>query len=158
VEAVGSGASRSKQDNIMSDRRKTLWLPLGAFLICLPALACAGAMLTTCGGRLTAPSGTVTDRIYSPGERCDFPLNVEQPGSITVRMSHVSGDLDPYLRLLDDTDALLVEDDDGGGDSNALIDGFRLERPGTYRIVAGSYGDNATGEFELVVDLTADLP
>ena len=142
----------------MSKRRKTLWLLLGAFLICLPALACAGAMMVTCGGRLSEPSSAVIDRIYSPGERCYFVLDVEQPGSITVRMSHVSGDLDPYLRLLDETDALLVEDDDGGGDCNALIDGFRLERPGTYRIVAGSYGDNATGEFELVVDLTADVP
>lgn len=141
----------------MHNRRKTLWALLALFLFCLPALACGGqAMLAGCGGLLSSESGTVTDRIYSVGDRCTFQLAVEQDTIITVRMSRLSGELDPYLMLLDATGALLAEDDDSAGGNNALIENIRLSAPGNYAIVARSYGDDTTGEFELSVDIQGE--
>ena len=62
------------------------------------------------------------------------------------------GQLDPYLGLLDgQSQEVLAEDDDSGGNSDAYIE-FTLPAPGTYFIVATRYGlDTGTtqGQYQL---------
>jgi hypothetical protein len=69
---------------------------------------------------------------------------------ITIIMN--SNDFDPYLELYSPGGALLIEDDDGGGDYNAQIGAFRLPESGTYTIVVYSLDDNF-GLYELILEL-----
>jgi hypothetical protein len=78
---------------------------------------------------------------------------------ITINMQRTSGDLDTVIRLLDDTGAELVMNDDAeqeAATTNSRIDGYVLPRDGTYTIVAtrfqGDVGATA-GDFTLVLEL-----
>lgn len=102
---------------------------------------------------LPPESSAVADRIQSPGDRCSFDLTVEQAAVVSVRMNRLSGDLDPYLMLLNDNGEILMEDDDSAGDDDALIKDYTMQLPGQYTIIARDYGDAATGDFELSVDI-----
>jgi hypothetical protein len=58
--------------------------------------------------------------------------------------------LDPFLYLRDADDKLLAEDDDGGEGLNSRIE-FTAEAGGTYRLIAGFFGDQGRGQFTLTV-------
>ena len=68
-----------------------------------------------------------------------------------------NGGSDPYLWLYDWNGSLIVEDDDGVGDSNALISLY-LESNRTYTIVAGFFYDDDPGSYTLTVSEEAWPP
>lgn len=45
----------------------------------------------------------------------------------------------------------LADDDDGGGETNSFIQGYRLPASGSYRITAAAYQGNSTGDFILTL-------
>ncbi|MGI9356430.1 MAG: pre-peptidase C-terminal domain-containing protein, partial [Rhizobiaceae bacterium] len=57
--------------------------------------------------------------------------------------------VDPYLRLRDDTGALIIENDDVNG-SDSLI-AFQASAAGTYFIQAGAYNDAYLGDYRIEV-------
>lgn len=71
---------------------------------------------------------------------------------ISISMDRIDGDLDAYLVLADSNLRELVQDDDSGGNQNALIDGFLLPADGTYYIIATRYDreqGRTSGRFRL---------
>lgn len=58
---------------------------------------------------------------------------------ISISMDRISGDLDAFLVLADANLRELTQDDDSGGNQNALIDEFLLPADGTYYIIATRY-------------------
>ncbi|WP_420640874.1 pre-peptidase C-terminal domain-containing protein [Candidatus Leptofilum sp.] len=69
---------------------------------------------------------------------------------VTIAMNAVDEALDPYLTLLDSNGNALMEDDDSGGNLNALIISFPLIDTGQHYIQTTGLG-SSTGEYELVV-------
>jgi hypothetical protein len=80
-----------------------------------------------------------------------YRVKLEQGGTYVVDMTSTDAKaLDPFLRLLDASGNVLVEDDDGGGGLNARIL-FVSPRAATFQIVAGSFEDKGAGPFTLKI-------
>ncbi|MBI5667051.1 MAG: PPC domain-containing protein [Chloroflexi bacterium] len=80
---------------------------------------------------------------------------------VNIRMERVSGNLDPYLQVVDSNAFLLADNDDvpGTGSLDATITGLLIERDGTYVIKATRYGEAAgtsTGRFVLTLQEADD--
>ncbi|MCX7682479.1 MAG: PPC domain-containing protein [Anaerolineae bacterium] len=67
---------------------------------------------------------------------------------VTISMTTLKGEIDPYLELFAPGGELLTTDDDSGGESNAEIY-YLLPLTGVYRIVARSYNPAGTGTYQL---------
>lgn len=74
---------------------------------------------------------------------------------VTIRMN--SEHLDCYLELLDPLGLSIASDDDSGGNSNALINGFHLPSTGRYTIIARGFGGR-TGPYTLSLALGPVTP
>jgi hypothetical protein len=82
--------------------------------------------------------------------------------TVSIRMTRQSGDLDPYLKLLDEAGTVLAENDDDpdlGRDS--AINGFVLPDDGVYLIMATRFQEELgtlVGDFALTLTLGEDMP
>ena len=65
---------------------------------------------------------------------------------VTVSMNRGDGNLDPLVSILNSGLQVVASDDDGGGDRNARIAGYRLPATGTYYIRAGRYSGEPPGD------------
>ncbi len=75
---------------------------------------------------------------------------------VTVKMS--SDEFDSFLELYGPTGRRpLIDDDDSGGDGNALIEAFELPESGVYTIVVAGSGRKDRGEYTLVVESDIDV-
>lgn len=141
-----------------------LLLVLLAALLCIAVISfyqlavqpMSAPITITCGQSIYEQTAEISDVLRLQGANCRYDIVLENSSLITVRMKHVSGDMDPFLALVDETGTTLVEDDDSGGNGDALIENFLAERPGRYVIVASSYGNDGTGTFELLVDIQSE--
>ncbi len=101
------------------------------------------------------PYGTVvTDVITDAQFRVEYHFTGAIGDRITVRMTALDATLDPALRLLDPQGNELANDDDSGGDLNAMLTSYLLMQDGQYTLVATrSGGRNGTsrGRFELTL-------
>ncbi len=82
---------------------------------------------------------------------------------IGIRMNTLSGSLDPYLVLLDETGARVAENDDDPQEStlNAYLRRLTLPRAGVYTILATRYGEQigtTIGDFELKLEILETEP
>lgn len=117
---------------------------------------------TTALAHSPAPDGQMTTqlgRIIAYGETQEGTLNnethewrFEGAAGDTVSIALNSDEFDPYLELQDAEGMLLTDNDDGGGELNALIAAFTLPTSGTYIILVRSYGGAATGSYTLSLD------
>ncbi len=85
-----------------------------------------------------------------------YTVEAEEGSNITIVMAAISGDLDPFLVLLDSNNDILASDDDSGGSSGATILDFVIPDDGIYTIVATRYQlqDGASsGEYELIMEM-----
>jgi len=73
----------------------------------------------------------------------------EQSGTWELRTSN-NGDSDPIVKIYDIQGNFVAEDDDGGGDSNALIT-TELKDDMMYLLYMSFYNDDGTGSFDLTV-------
>lgn len=81
-----------------------------------------------------------------------FELRIAAQTAVQIDMT--SSAVDAYLLLQDaTTGAILDQDDDDGGQSNARI--ARLLQPGRYLIYANTFNANATGAYQLTVQQTS---
>ena len=119
--------------------------------------------LESAGGSQASPIGQVagllelgvplTGRITLENFLQVYRFRGEMGTTITFTMDRASGDLDPYLILLDPSGREIARNDDRvSGDLNATLDNIRLPLSGEYSLVAGrfnrTFGDSA-GEFVL---------
>jgi tetratricopeptide (TPR) repeat protein len=126
------------------------------------------ALVLERGGNLPPPDGTpvagpplpircdqtVTGRLDDAHFEMRFTFRTNALALVGIEMKTTSGDLDPYLKLLDATEQLLVENDDDprGSGGDAFVRDVRLNTPGQYIIVATRFQENlgsTSGEFTL---------
>lgn len=127
-----------------------------ALLSMVVLMACLGSMYSVqrCGGLIDSETPvTIADTIALPGQSCRYRAVLAEGSALTARVARVSGDIDPVLTVEDDSGTVLVSDDDSGGNGAALIEQFTLGDPGIVEIVVSAYGNDTTGEFELLVDI-----
>jgi hypothetical protein len=101
----------------------------------------------TVNGQLNASDCTLPDGTFADGYRLVLPA-----GAI-VQIAMNSSQFDAYLLLTREDLAIIDEDDDSGGGSNAFI--FRPLAAGTYVIWANSYAPGETGAYQLTVSVAA---
>ena len=85
--------------------------------------------------------------ISSSADRDYYFLSGVAGDQVTIVLTRTSGTLDPFLELSDPAGVNVVVNDNGAGDSNALINGYTLLQTGRYLIVARGVG--GTGEYRL---------
>jgi predicted Zn finger-like uncharacterized protein len=68
----------------------------------------------------------------------------------TYQIDMVSNQMDSFLFIIDDTNAVVASDDDSGGNLNALIQ-FTPFKSGVYKIEATTFGPNMVGNYSLTV-------
>jgi Bacterial pre-peptidase C-terminal domain len=108
---------------------------------CTPkATVTAGATVT---GVITYTGCQYTDNSFADL----YPMNLTADASVDLRLD--SSEFDAYLVLLDSTGAVIDEDDDSGGNTNARI--TRDLPAGTYFMVVKPFGDYTShGAYTLV--------
>jgi hypothetical protein len=99
---------------------------------------------------------TVFQVIDSTQPEVFYSFRARMGDVINITMRRRSGNLDPYLRLIDSYNQILTENDDVPGTDNTLsmIEGFFIPADGTYYIQATRYGFMAgqtTGNFSLEI-------
>src|SRR5260221_8660881 len=96
-------------------------------------------------------TGTITNAKYV--NFWDFDVNAGE--SVTITMKHTSGDLDPFLVLLDANNKILASDDDSAGNRDAQFSNVRLPKRGTYTVAATRAEQaqgHTTGKYTLTIE------
>ncbi len=107
----------------------------------------------TISGNLTAAAPARSSG--RAGQYADlYRFTIASPQPLVLRMS--SDIFDTYLQILDSNGAVIVNDDDSGGETNSRID--RVFGAGTYVIEATSYSPEATGAYSLSLSGQATTP
>ena len=113
------------------------------------------AAQTDCVGRLTSATTAgiwSADCLSQNRENAYaryYAFSVSEQAEVTITLE---SDTDPYLFLLDDSDEVIVENDDidlDEGDFNSRI--IKTLDPGDYTIEATTYDTEAAGEYTLTV-------
>lgn len=86
-----------------------------------------------------------------------YSFQAQRGDIINVRMQRNSGDLDPYLQVVNSKTFVVADNDDilGSGSLDAAVNGLLIEEAGTYVIVATRYGETAgtsSGRFILTLE------
>ena len=74
---------------------------------------------------------------------------------ISLSMTRIEGDLDPYLLLMDTAGTILAASDDGGDGRNALIPLLRVPVEGRFFVIATRFGQehgSTTGTYRLLLE------
>jgi len=89
-----------------------------------------------------------------------YSFRAAQGDIVNIRMQQRSGDLDPYLKLVDTSGVILQSSDDiSNTTQDAAIQGFVIPADGTYFIFATRYGQQAgqsTGNFSMTLQEAAN--
>lgn len=104
-----------------------------------------------------APGETVRGSIDEPGEVDQFSFFAEAGSVVTISLEAVGDTLDPLLRLQGPDQNEVATDDDGGGDSNALIQ-HTVTESGVYFVCAESFIAQSTGRYELAMEMATPGP
>lgn len=97
---------------------------------------------------------TVLNTVTDTSPQHYYTFQARRGDILNITMQRVSGDLDPYLQIVDSTGAVIAESDDVPGSStlDAAVEALVIETDGTYVIIATRYGEAAgqsTGAFVL---------
>lgn len=106
--------------------------------------------LITCDGddyRTLLIEQTLSGSISPSTDRDHFFYNGQAGERLSLRMNRTSGNLDPYLELFDPLGTRVALNNNGGGNQNALINGYTLQQTGRYLLVARGVG--GTGGYQV---------
>jgi hypothetical protein len=110
----------------------------------------SGSMLRY-GDQVINSISNMTPQLY-------YSFRASRGDIVNIRMRRVSGDLDPYLQVVDSQTFVLADNDDTLGSPtpfDSSIEGLVIEEDGIYVIVASRYGQAAgtsSGNFVLVLE------
>ena len=98
----------------------------------------------------------VTDTISNGQPQVYYTFRANEGDIVTIEMQRTSGNLDPYLQILDRNRFVVANNDDveTGDSHNARVDNFIVEQTGVYIVVASRYGEvsgESVGNFILSV-------
>jgi hypothetical protein len=102
---------------------------------------------------------TVFYTISSEETQAIYSFRATQGDIVNITMQQRSGDLDPYLKLVDLNGVILTSSDDIANSRDAAVQGFVIPTDGTYFIFATRYGQEAgssTGNFSLTLQEAAN--
>ncbi|RIK30991.1 MAG: hypothetical protein DCC55_36945 [Chloroflexi bacterium] len=83
------------------------------------------------------------------GDRDHYSVYGTAGQRVTFRMEARSSTVDPYLELYDPQGKLVAKNDNGGGDLNALINGYLLNQSGRYQVVTYSKTNVSSGAYTI---------
>ncbi|MBN1201577.1 MAG: pre-peptidase C-terminal domain-containing protein [Anaerolineae bacterium] len=107
------------------------------------------------GGGSLAYDTTVEAAIWSENKSDEWMFSASPGDVLTIVMNRESGNLDPMLYLIGPDGFVSREDNDGGGDRNALIQNYTIQQKGTYTIRATcASSSSCVGDYELLVERT----
>jgi hypothetical protein len=88
---------------------------------------------------------TVINNITNMTPQLYYSFQAKQGDIIDVIMQRNSGDLDPYIQVVNSQSFVMADNDDilGSGSLDAAINGLVIETTGTYIIIATRYGETA---------------
>ncbi|MBI5958934.1 MAG: PPC domain-containing protein [Chloroflexi bacterium] len=98
-----------------------------------------------------AVTGVLDDQTF----RQIYTFNGQANDVIAVRMTRISGDLDPYLLLMNEHGEILALSDDDGTGIDAEIGFKRLPQNARYFVIATRFGQehgSTSGEYELLLE------
>jgi hypothetical protein len=99
---------------------------------------------------------SVINNITNMTPQVYYSFRAERGDLVNIKMYHDSGDLDPYLQVVNSNAFVVADNDDVAGSGlDAHINGLLIEDAGTYIIVATRYGESAgtsTGRFILTLE------
>lgn len=103
---------------------------------------------------------TVYNAITDMTPQVYYSFRATRGDILTIRMQHVSGDLDAFLQVVDSQGLVIAENDDvlGSGSLDAQITAMAIENDGMYAIVASRFGQAAgrsRGSFMLTLETAA---
>jgi hypothetical protein len=102
---------------------------------------------------------TVQNTISDQEPQVFYSFRARQGDIINLTMRRLTGNLDPYVQVVDNQQLLIAESDDTFGSLDAQIDGLLIPADGTYFIVATRYGAAAgpsSGNFTLSLEEAAN--
>ncbi|MFQ3567846.1 MAG: PPC domain-containing protein [Aggregatilineales bacterium] len=104
---------------------------------------------------------SVINRITDSTPQLYYSFRANAGDVIAIQMQRVSGDLDPYLMLVNSRAFVIAENDDvpGSGSLDAAIQGYLIEEDGVYVIIATRFGQAAgrsSGSFVLTLQRASD--
>lgn len=92
-------------------------------------------------------------------DRYEFTVPTDVVGSIRLVRTPADSEGDPYLYLLDESGAIVAEDDDSAGNLDSLISAVSLDAGTTYTVLVTSFAPGDTFAYELSIgcaDLTPE--
>ena len=91
--------------------------------------------LGRCGGPIS--KGTTVTGQLPISAQCFYSFQGQNGQTITITMKKQSNTLDPYLRLKNPGGQWVKSDNNSGGNNDALIKSYKLNKTGTWTIAAG---------------------
>ncbi len=85
------------------------------------------------------------------GQQKDYTFAGKSGDKLTIDMTFIGGNIDPFVSLYDSQGRLIGEDDNSGGKSNAHLQGLVLPADGAYRLVTSNVNKSDGGDFSLIV-------
>lgn len=97
----------------------------------------------------------IIDTITNTQPQMYYTVQANAGDILNIEMIRNSGNLDPYLQVVDSDSFLIADNDDGDSEGrNARINNLLVETSGTYIIIASRYGQaagNSVGSFVLTI-------
>lgn len=112
--------------------------------------------VSSASGSALRVGDSVINRVDDLNPALFYSFRAEAGEILDIRMIRDSGDLDPYLQVVDSSSFLIADNDDVPGSGlNAEINSLVIDRSDTYIIIATRYGQAAgtsSGRFVLSLD------
>jgi hypothetical protein len=96
----------------------------------------------------------VRDTLHHFGQLKAYVFTASENDSVTIRLTRLSGNFEPYLELFNPDDSLI---DSNWGGSQAIISNFVLPESGLYTIFVSDKDGDETGSYELYLNPPPDL-
>jgi hypothetical protein len=162
----GGGGQNAKIDNFLIPADGSYYIiatrldreqgtTIGSYKLELQSLGNAFDGVPTGIQRITYGT-TITGRVDGSTPEVVFAFYGEAGDAVTASLNRGDGDLDPVIQILNDSQSVVVQDDDGGDGQNARIARHVLLRSGIYYIRASRFtgtdgNPDTAGSFILVL-------
>ncbi len=140
-----------------AEKHRAAWLGRAALIAILwwgVSIAFADVGRQEGGGQLVFGE-SVTDTLDDINFRRVYVFSAQANDVISLSMTRLTGNLDPFLLLTDEHGAILALSDDDGAGSNAQIHFKRLPADGRYFVIATRFGQElgvTSGEYMLLLE------